>query len=183
MRTTKRNAQIAGRSPLVGRSARTIMLCMFLVGGHSFGRGITNLYLHGEAKGGTLELVREAGFDNSEISVAIETKPGETAESVVQRLGEAIRESEWFSRWKEPAAARAEGNMLEIPTLPHGQIALRGTETGLGIPPAPTGLECEIDIDRPMGTLGGSIPAKDTTRSGSTLIHSPFEKSVERLTQ
>jgi hypothetical protein len=98
----------------------------------------------GTASGGTLVL---AGTLNRNASaVAVETAPGETAESVARRLAQRLNEEPWWgmSHPGREVARSSAGTLLNLP----GDLAdymIAGTEHGLGIPPPPTSLTCNYD--------------------------------------
>ncbi len=100
--------------------------------------------LTGSASGGSLilcdTLCRNARF------VTVETRAGESADEVAQRLAEAINESNPFrwvgsGKWVVLSSAGTITNLVG----PGDQYMLAGTELGLGIPRAPSGLTCSLD--------------------------------------
>jgi len=82
------------------------------------------------ASGGVLTFV--SCSDSERRFVSIETHRGETAESVLQRLDQAIRAGRMYGF---PESLWFPGG-LRIPDFP-GEYSLAGTETGLGIPVGP----------------------------------------------
>jgi hypothetical protein len=114
-----------------------------------------DLSFEGSASGGSLVLARTLNRTVSHIS--IQTLPGESGESVAQRLAESIN---WnLSRqtqvvrydrrvlWLGGYRVSASGAAVRLP-LPQYEYALAGTETGLGIPKPPLSLSCSYDQER-----------------------------------
>lgn len=90
--------------------------------------------LKGKASGGTL-LVAE-GLNPSPYWVAIETLPGEPAMSVAEKVAKALTEK-YRSMGDNALFTAEDGIVTSNLRMP---IILAGSETGLGIPPPPTGL-------------------------------------------
>jgi hypothetical protein len=116
-----------------------------------------DIALWGQANGGTLELLFLRG--HYEMSVAVETRPGEDAESVVGKLRDAVNRSEEMMAWG--ITATAEQNTLVV-TYPKCCLALRGTENGLGIPDPPQDLACFLDAEsRTIHLTWANPPGQD----------------------
>jgi len=107
------------------------------------------LSLKGVASGGTLVLVNNT--NRSVEFVSIPTSPGESPDSVVSRLADAIngfiqRDSSVVhydknELWQGSFQAVASGEKLRLPGSLHDYV-LAGTEAGLGIAEPPTSLSC-----------------------------------------
>lgn len=100
----------------------------------------TEVALSGMAKGGTL-IYAQTPERNTERFVSIATEPGESAESVVRRLAEAINAR------RDLGGARANGNTLADLGLLKGMFFFAGNESGLGIPPPPRSVTANYDPD------------------------------------
>jgi hypothetical protein len=112
-----------------------------------------NLSLKGVASGGTLVLAKTRNRNVAYIGV--QTSPGESAESVVQRLAHTINvyhaeqdvrgghyDPHWL--WVGGYQVNASANTLMLPGIP-GNYMTGGTEMGLGIPKPPLSLTCSYD--------------------------------------
>jgi len=106
---------------------------------------MTDVKLEGVALGGDLYLL---GMDiPNPRYVKIDTQSGETAETVLARMAEAVVEKRPFNPYQE-WPIRAEGNLLKsFPGFP-GSYLFAGTEIGLGIPPPPTSLSVSYNAER-----------------------------------
>jgi hypothetical protein len=100
----------------------------------------------GEASGGTLIMWNNLGRNAR--YVAVETIAGEPAEKAIERLSNAIDETnpfDWggFTTGKKRVTSSA-GELRNV--LGHcAEYAIAGTETGLGIPRPPHSLTCNYD--------------------------------------
>ena len=120
-------------------------------------RGSTTIHLWGQATGGILEMVSvRPGLDRT---LSIETAPGESAEHVISRLAERILASNViYSSTPSLSSVRAEGNALTLEAKLDTNIALRGSEKGLGIPAPPEEFTCNIDLKAPRTVFRWKVP-------------------------
>jgi len=111
----------------------------------------------GEASGGSL-LFLQTPSTFSRRWAAIKTSPGESAESVAERLSAAIRKDRDVFGWR--IGPRAEGaSLLGIPDDREGLFVLAGSETGLGIPAPPKSLSARYDTQKDQIILDWENPA------------------------
>jgi len=104
----------------------------------------------GQANGGTLVLAQ--AVNRNPRFVEVRTQPGESAESVAQKLAAAIGERDPF-RWRRPGVrtpgaigvSGTDGTLGPLPALT--PYVLAGTETGLGIPAPPLFVSGRYDPD------------------------------------
>ena len=146
------NNRIKSRMNLVNGVLPAVMVSLLFAGAVAYASTImrTTIPLSGTASGGTLVI----GYGSrSSHFVSINTSQGESAESVVKRLAEAVAQSNRifdFSRaaWevdREALASRmAVGTKIQIKGRPY---FLAGSDTGLGIPKAPLFLSCSYAED------------------------------------
>jgi len=123
-----------------------LSLCGAMVASSSHAATFTTyISLQGAAKGG--ELILANATSRNPRSVAIATKPGESAESVVARLVEAFGATDPFDWELSPGQTlvTAAGSKLEGLLGLKGEYFLAGTEKGLGIPEPPLSLSCSYD--------------------------------------
>ena len=123
--------------------------------------------LNGTASGGVLVLA----IWNRPEYVSVETKSGESAESVVNRLAAKINAGDPFHWWGdrskvdwrpgESGGVKAVGNTLS--GLGSGMI-LTGTEQGLGIPKPPLFLSGSYDPEKKQVVLQWVNPAQEHDR-------------------
>jgi hypothetical protein len=121
----------------------------------------------GAASGGTLIFLQSPTL-NANSYVRIETTPGEAPESVAGRLAEA------FASLPEPiwmgGSPVAEGATIgPIPGSLDGRYAFAGTETGLGIPPAPKSVTGNYEPDTSKIVLRWVNPPGNYDRIGIML--------------
>ena len=122
---------------------------------HSTSVGTFELRFRGTASGGSLVLAD--ALNRASRYVSIQTSPGESAESVAQRLADTINACHAAAAIKEPPhrfnlhrlwvggyQATASRGTLTIPG-PSGNYILAGTENGLGIPERPLFLSCSYN--------------------------------------
>ncbi|MFP4029838.1 MAG: hypothetical protein ACLFWL_18825 [Candidatus Brocadiia bacterium] len=133
--------------------------------------GASVVELKGKAEGGTLILYCPAHGKTPKY-VSIETKKGQTAESVAQELAKTISEKDPFDWWghlpkKEKVKYRAKGSRLVFSEA----YVLAGTEQGLGIPPPPVSLSCTFRQGR--FSLHWKNPSGEFDEV-TTAMHFPF---------
>jgi hypothetical protein len=101
----------------------------------------------GNASGGTVILADTSGINAP--FVTVETAPGESAEIVAARLARAINEGDpfdwyWFGAGVARPVTSSGGAICGLLGGPWTYL-LAGTESGLGVPPAPISLTCNYD--------------------------------------
>jgi hypothetical protein len=129
------------RLPMLISLGAVTLCCPYALGQGTIGR--CEIPLTGSASGGTLiianTLNRNCRF------VVIETEAGESAESVADRLAQAIREQEPFY-WRPRRTGPYRGPIASVGGRlvgllgPSSEYMTAGTEVGLGIPAPPTSL-------------------------------------------
>jgi len=101
--------------------------------------------LTGSASGGTLYLVEMTSRRPTYIS--IETRPGESANSVAKRLARKVEEENPFG-WSGPSGLTSlHHGSGTIECVGFGGCVFAGSETGLGIPGPPTSLSASYNAE------------------------------------
>lgn len=157
----------SGPSVIVGNSAGDCFWQLLPKHEHPGKRAmLTNLKLEGTANGGELVLL-EMHIPNPRY-IAIDTRQGETAETVLARMAAAVVENRPFNP-HQAWPIRAEGNLLKsFPGSP-GSYLFAGTETGLSIPPPPTSLSASYDREHQQLSLAWENPGELYDAIGGSL--------------
>lgn len=157
-------------------------------GQHIAARTETSISLSGASSGGTLTLMRVPGLGNP--YAVVSNRPGETAESVASRLAFEVATCEALKN-PFPRGIRVSGQAMPSPLLEAGSASLRliggqsapgggggwmlgGSETGLGIPPAPTSLSAWFDPSSGFTTLHWVNPPGGYDRVSIVVGATPF---------
>jgi len=120
--------------------------------------GHCNFSLTGTASGGKLILAEN--LNRNAMFVSLETKPGESASIVAQRLAEAINSSNAFNWGGAFFEVIASGDTITL-LGSCAQYMSAGTEVGLGIPKPPSSLSCNFDSESKSVTLRWINPSED----------------------
>jgi len=140
----------------------------------------TYISLEGTATGGELILAKTSGRNPK--SVAINTNPGESAQSVLGRLVEAFGATDPFNWHLSPGQTQvtAKENKLEGLLGSKGEYFVAGTEKGLGIPEPPLSLSCSYDSGKDWILLQWENPPAEGCeiffwRCVSAFVYWPYE--------
>jgi len=121
------------------------------------GFGTCSIPLKGTACGGRLLLVEHLSKNARYVEVG--TEVGETAETVVRHLAEAINATKCPLGWMgKPPYVAADGPILTDFLGFKGWYCLAGTETGVGIPRAALPLSCSYDPETDLVELQWENP-------------------------
>lgn len=121
----------------------------------------TEYQFQGVASGGTLIMAGTSGRNARFFS--IETRAGESAESIANRLAEYIDENnplEWGGFWTGLKSITAEGSTLSGLVGDKASYMFAGSETGLGIPEPPLSVSCSYDQNEDLILVDWINPAE-----------------------